>query len=208
MPVIEFDQLSYAEIYTLSPDNKWVPLREFIAKAEERRDTLQEGIHKFCIIWDLDGVLADSDHRLHYIVVDRANPDWETFHAHTLKDSPIRSGCTLFWALDFFGVSNIICTARPESNRELTEQWLQEKCLKPAKLMMRKEGDHRPGCEVKRDMLHELWDEGYEVILAFDDHPEIVNMYRTEGVPCFAADPRHWDEQTVQAIAAKYKRAE
>lgn len=48
MPVIEFDQLSHVEIYTLSPDNKWVPLREFIAKAEERFDTLQEGIHKFC----------------------------------------------------------------------------------------------------------------------------------------------------------------
>lgn len=162
---------------------------------------------KPCIIWDLDGVLADSDHRLHYIVADRANPDWESFHEHTLEDKPIKAGCTMFWAFDYFGLEQFICTARWNRNRTLTEQWLQMHRLTPyTGLFMRSEGDDRSGHEIKLDQLRLIWSLGYEPILAFDDNPEIVNMYRMSSVPCFAADDRHWHEETVQRIAREAKR--
>lgn len=162
---------------------------------------------KLAVIWDLDGVLANSDHRLHYIVSDRANPDWDSYHKETLDDRPIKSGLALFWALDFFGsYCQFICTARPESNRELTEMWLKRSYLGTyQKLLMRKEGDERSGSDVKLDMLRQIRNEGYDVIMAFEDHPEIVSMYRMSNVPCFAADDRHWHEASVQNIAATCK---
>lgn len=166
---------------------------------------VKEHYKKYCVIWDLDGVLANCDHRLHYIVADRSNPDWESFHKYTMEDTPIESGRILFWALDMLGISQFICTARPESNREMTEAWLQKYEIRPVeKLFMRKPNDFRSGHEVKLDMLKTIWEMGYEVLMAFDDHPEIVNMYRMSSVPCYAADPRHWHENTVQQIAANF----
>lgn len=161
---------------------------------------------KLAIIWDLDGVLANSDHRLHYIVSDRKNPDWDSYHKETLKDLPITTGRILFWALDFYGpYFHFICTARPESNRNLTAKWLASAFIDYDRLMMRKDGDERPGVEVKRDMLNQIKSEGYKVVMAFEDHPDIVKMYRMSGVPCFAADDRHWHEASVQKIAAAFK---
>lgn len=185
--------------------------------------TSKKKANSLAIIWDLDGVLANSDHRLHYIVEDRANPDWESYHKHTLDDTPIKTGIILFQALAHMGYHQFICTARPESNRNLTTQWLYNQQIAATsqqlfpytelrlfpytELLMRADDDRREGHLVKLDMLRNIWDMGYEVAMAFDDHPEIVNMYRMSGVPCFAADPRHWHEASVQKIAAECKRA-
>lgn len=163
--------------------------------------------HQLAIIWDLDGVLANSDHRLHYIVEDRANPDWESYHKYTMDDIPIKAGCMIFRAFASLRYNQFICTARPEENRVLTGMWLRKYSLYPKRLLMRADDDKREGHLVKLDMLRALWSMGYEIAMAFDDHPEIINMYRMSGVPCFGADPRHWDETSVQKIAAECKRA-
>lgn len=162
---------------------------------------------KKCVIWDLDGVLANSNHRLHYIVSDRSNPDWDSFHKEATKDTILTPGYELFLALDSRDLRQFICTARPESNRKLTEQWLDKYGLlsRTSILFMRENNDHRPGVDVKRDMLRTILATGYDVLMAFEDHPDIVQMYRDHGVCCFAADPCHWIEEKVQKIAAEEK---
>lgn len=160
------------------------------------------------VIWDLDGVLANSDHRLHYIVSDRSNPDWKSFNAATLEDKVIDSGMLLIRALNraTFAV-HFICTARPECVRELTQKWLRMHSIPYHHLLMRKDGDARPGHLVKLEMLRQILAMGYEVAMAFEDHPDIIEMYRMSGVPCYGADPRHWIEGKVQQIAIEHKKA-
>ena len=40
-----------------------------------------------CIVFDIDGTLADCSQRLHHI--QKSPPDWDSFFAETEKDEPI-----------------------------------------------------------------------------------------------------------------------
>lgn len=131
------------------------------------------------IIFDLDGTLADCEHRRHFIanpnkrcssqfrdcICEKCNrylnwkSDWKAFHEVCDKDEPI---------LSVIGMLNIfrknrkdveIWSGRCESLREKTERWIEFNCfpfsIKNSKLKMRPIGDTTPDQELKERWLDE-----------------------------------------------------
>lgn len=147
---------------------------------------------RFASIWDLDGTLFDCTHRLHLIL--QKEPDWDAFHERTLADGVYYGAMMTFKALVEGRFTPLIFTSRPEVNRKLTERQLELARLRvPSRnVYMRGEGDYRPSVDVKRDMLLTARSRGFTPIMAFEDQPSVVEMYRKQGVTCWAADDREW----------------
>lgn len=151
-----------------------------------------------CVIFDLDGTLADCRHRLHHIK--NGNKNWAAFFNEMGKDTAIGYVVKLLDLIhladdsesDDYNLSIILCSGRPDSHRAQTEKWLHEMVIYHDLLLMRKTGDFRPDTAVKFEMLKKLREAGYDVLFAVDDRPDIVKMWRENGVPCFAVEDHNW----------------
>lgn len=139
-----------------------------------------------CIIFDIDGCLADCDHRLHLLA--GSKPDWESFFSAVGGDAPISHNLWLLKVLYSSGAYIALCTGRPERTRDMTVTWFSQNHIVMGhgydSILMRKDGDYRPDYEAKREMLQQLRALNMEVIMAFDDRQGVVDMFIEEGVPC------------------------
>lgn len=139
------------------------------------------------IICDLDGTLADCRHRLHH-VLPGGPMNWTAFHDELHLDpviEPVKKIVNSAWT----GDNVILTTGRPESHRELTEQWLRDNDVNYDELYMRPTGDTRPDAVVKREMLDAILADGYEPFIAIDDRPSVVQVWRDAGIVCLQAAP-------------------
>jgi phosphoglycolate phosphatase-like HAD superfamily hydrolase len=151
-------------------------------------------------IFDLDGTLADTEHRLHFI--QGKEKDWRGFFAAAKDDPPIRSGVETFKALA--RVAEVwIWTGRSDVVREETMAWLYEHGLfhpfwhpkskllaAPERFRMRKAGDHRLDHILKAEWLSEVEPPEYARLTAvFEDRSRVVDMWREANVPCFQVAP-------------------
>lgn len=140
-----------------------------------------------CYVFDLDGTLADIEHRLHFIQGE--TQDWRGFFAACGDDTVIEPVSRLLRHLA--GVSNIvILSGRSDECRGATKAWLHKHELVYDMLYMRKEGDHRPDHEIKLEMLDQMKNDGYEPILFVDDRSKtVVDMWRAQGFICLQCQP-------------------
>jgi hypothetical protein len=60
--------------------------------------------------------------------------------------------------------------------------WLNKYVTPIGSLTMRKTGDRRPDYIVKRELFDTHIRNRYNVIVAFDDRQQVVNMYRDLGI--------------------------
>ncbi|MCO7192371.1 hypothetical protein [Pseudonocardia sp. McavD-2-B] len=135
-----------------------------------------EGVRPLAV-FDIDGVLADVSHRLHYLDVHR----WEKFFAAAHADPLLDEGADrLRAAQDEYDV--VYLTGRPERNRRLTETWLRGFGLPTGPLFMRPDDDHRPARYVKREVLRLLARER-EIAMILDDDPAVVRVLEADGWP-------------------------
>ena len=117
---------------------------------------------KECIIIDIDGTLANLDHRVH--LAQRKNPDWRSFHDEMDKDL-LNTWC--FRLIECFqqkGIGIILLTGRDDSYREMTKQWLLKHRVFYHHLFMRLESDRREDAVVKRDIFEENIKENYKTL--------------------------------------------
>lgn len=137
-------------------------------------------------VFDIDGTLADLNHRLKWVQGEEKN--WDKFYEEVDKDEVIKPIASIFRLLVLFlkPSARIICiTGRPERTREATLKWFEEKLgLVPDEIFMRKNHDYRPDVEVKREWIEKLRKEGYDFELAFEDRDRVVKMYRDLGIQC------------------------
>lgn len=76
----------------------------------------------------------------------------------------------------------IINTGRPELYRSMTVLWLKSR-LTVEHILMRPNTDHSPAVELKKTNLKVARGElGYEIVGAYDDHADVVAMYRESGI--------------------------
>lgn len=134
-----------------------------------------------CTVFDIDGTLADIRHRLHFVTCGK--PDWPGFFAAMGADTPNPGIVELAMAAGSIGPV-VIVTGRPEDHRAVTEAWITAAGLTPAALYMRRSGDHRADALVKREILDAMRSDGYDPRLVVDDRPEVVAMWRAEGITC------------------------
>ena len=144
---------------------------------------------KNIIVCDLDGTLANCEHRVHYV---RNKPkNWDAFYAGVRDDTV--NGAVLYVLSQFLyhGYSAfeiIFCSGRPERCREDTVWWLNEECriwLPPVtRLLMRKDGDYRADYIVKQE-IYDTHIKGKDVLFVLDDRQQVVDMWRRNGLTCF-----------------------
>lgn len=144
---------------------------------------------KKCVLFDLDGTLADGDHRLHHIK--KEPKDWRAYFAACGGDETIPHMIELLEALDpVFKV--FIVSGRSDEVRSETMAWLRKHTdvfWPEDDVIMRKAGDHRPDDEIKIEMLAEIRARGYEPLFAIDDRSRVVVAWRAAGVPCLQCAP-------------------
>jgi beta-phosphoglucomutase-like phosphatase (HAD superfamily) len=134
------------------------------------------------VIFDMDGVLANGDHRQH-LLNKLGKKDWKTFFSKAGDDALIEEVARLTKLLDR-DLSVVLLTARPTTIQDLTLAWLERFDIRWDLLVMRRDGDFSPSPEAKRHALEQLRDRGFGVLLAFDDDRRNVDMFHDEGVPC------------------------
>jgi hypothetical protein len=128
---------------------------------------------------DIDGVLANGEHRQHLVKAKR----WDDFFDAASGDDPIAETAVLVRLLDA-DLRVVLLTGRPLRTRELTVLWLDEHGFRWDLLVMKGDRDFRKASLVKREALGLLKERGFTPLLALDDEPGNVEMYRAEGVPC------------------------
>jgi phosphoglycolate phosphatase-like HAD superfamily hydrolase len=132
---------------------------------------------------DIDGVLADVRHRLHFI--ERRPRDWDGFFAAAVDDPAHPEGLALVETLQAEH-EIVFLTGRPRRCEADTQQWLAKHGISGHPVVMRPERDRRPAATVKLELLRRLAS-GRTVAVMVDDDPDVVRTMRSAGYPTFHA---------------------
>jgi len=138
------------------------------------------------VVFDIDGTVANLDHRLAFV---RTKPkNWPAFNRSIHLDTPIQATidvCKKYIADPTTHV--IFASGRSDDTREVTTEWLDKHGMEGYDgFYMRKSGDYRCDSIVKREILDEIIkDFGRKPDMVFDDRPRVVKMWRAEGIWVF-----------------------
>jgi len=136
------------------------------------------------VVFDVDGVLADANHRQDILFSGPGSrKNWKAFFAAAGDDALIEEVARVTELLHP-NLAVVLLTARPTTIRDTTHTWLEQHGVRWDLLVMRPEGDFRPSPEAKRMAVHELRSAGFDLRLAFDDDRRNVDMFHDEGIPC------------------------
>ena len=135
-----------------------------------------------CVIFDMDGTLADISHRRHHVMTKPKN--WRAFNAGMIADIPNPPIMELAHTLSDFGHRLIVCSGREEVFRDVTEHWLQKHKVCYERVYMRPEKDYRDDGQIKGELLDRILADGWEPWLAIEDRSRVVAMWRSRGITC------------------------
>ena len=147
-------------------------------------------------IIDLDGVLADVRHRLHFL--ESKPKDWDGFFAGILDDPVLPEGRAVVERLTA-DHEVVYLTGRPESTRRQTEAWLERHELPRARLIMRRSGDRRPARIAKPALLRKYASRGRTVGVVVDDDLQVCDALEKDGWVVLRADWMDRQEALEQA---------
>jgi hypothetical protein len=134
-------------------------------------------------VFDVDGVVADVRHRLHYIEGPRKH--WDGFFAEVADDAPLQPGLDL--VAEMAAKYDIVwLTGRPSWLRRDTKDWLAAQGLPVDELHMRPGGDFRPARRFKLEVLARLADR--DIAAFIDDDTEVIDAALAAGLPAIFAD--------------------
>jgi hypothetical protein len=131
------------------------------------------------IIIDLDGTLADCNHRLHFIA--QPKKDWKSFFNHCNEDSVIEPVRELINMLKTKYMI-IILTARPDISKEATLKWLDDNNIEYDAIFMRGKNDYRKSPVVKSDLIEEMKCHDYIPVYAIEDRDDCIDMFNSLGI--------------------------
>ncbi|MER5849685.1 hypothetical protein ABT126_22215 [Streptomyces sp. NPDC002012] len=141
--------------------------------------------HRPLAVFDLDGTLADTGHRQHYLEGRRR--DWSGFFSAAVDDPPLPEGVRL--VLSSAEECEVrYLTGRPERCRRGTVAWLAEQGLPEGRLYMRRNDDRRPARHTKLEILKRLGRER-EVRMLVDDDELVCDAAEQAG---FAVVRARW----------------
>ena len=143
-------------------------------------------------IFDLDGTLANIEHRLKFINGIRKN--WDAFYEACDMDKPILNNINLLITLRSTLDSEdkiIILSGRSMKVYNKTVNWLRDFGITVTDgrvlLYMRLETDHRPDYEFKQEWLDNflIYHNKSEIAGVFEDRKQVVDMWRKNGLTCY-----------------------
>lgn len=141
------------------------------------------------VIFDLDGTIALNDHRQHLVQKPKGQKEWNKFFDLCEFDIPNRPVIYTLSALEKAGFYCHIWSGRTDRVRGITERWLEANGLEFIPLKMRPQDDHQSDVSLKQSWLNASLSEGRKPIMTFDDRNSVVEMWRSNGIPCFQVAP-------------------
>ena len=152
------------------------------------------------IIVDIDGTIAEIDHRLY--LIKKTPKDWDSFHKKATEDLPIKENVdTIREKLFVMRAVPIFVTGRPEQSREITVPWLlknffmleshgetEEKNVNGV-LFMRPTGDFREDFEIKKEVHDKHLVDKYNIMRVYEDRPQVIRMWEGLGYDVIDVGP-------------------
>lgn len=142
---------------------------------------------KKAIIVDIDGTLANVEHRVHHVRQEKKN--WRAFNDGMIDDGLNHWCAKLIVAMREQGFEILFVTGRDENYRQMTEEWMKRHKIQYERLFMRMAVDFRPDDLVKKDIYeHDIRDH-WDVLFVVDDRLSVVKMWREElNLVCLQCD--------------------
>ena len=150
--------------------------------------------NKILMIFDVDGTLADCEHRLHHIKKKdddgrKKKARFDLFEAEIPYDSPILPVVNIYKRMVADpNIIVVLLTGRGEKSRELTEKWFTDHGLNgyDALYMKPRANSSMPDTKQKRaahDQIVERY--GMPVAMVFEDRDRVIDMWKEMGVFVF-----------------------
>ena len=136
--------------------------------------------NKGYILCDLDGTLCDIRHRLQYAQGETKN--WTAFFSGISGDTIYDDVMTKLIGFFDQGYEIILVSARPDTYRQETTQWLADNDVPYLTLIMRKGGDKREDSVVKQQILDTYFPDRSVIYKVIDDRPRVIRMWRDNGL--------------------------
>ncbi|MEM9421146.1 MAG: hypothetical protein AAF986_01350 [Pseudomonadota bacterium] len=137
------------------------------------------------VIFDLDGTLADIEHRRH--MISDGKKDWPGFFRACVDDAPIIPVLNTYSMFKHAGHRVEIWSGRSDIVQDASNTWLTTHLgEKTAVTRMRAERDYQPDDQLKESWLLSL---EQKPDLVFDDRQKVVDMWRRHGIVCAQVAP-------------------
>jgi hypothetical protein len=138
------------------------------------------------VIIDIDNTLCNSNPRFQLATKPNGKIDWDIAHtpAYIIVDEPFYPMIDLAKHYKKSGVEVILLTGRPESVREVTNEWLAKYGVEYDQLIMRSWEDNFLKAPIYKKKMYEKYIQ-LNVICAYDDDERIIDMWIELKIPCF-----------------------
>ena len=134
-------------------------------------------LEKKIVICDIDGTIANNDHRQHLL---KKFKDWDNFFAQLHLDEPIPVVIERIKDLKRDGKEIVFLTGRPERYRSSTKEWLSKYFNFKFKLEMRKDKDFRNKLDSKKDSLLVIGKEN--IFKIFENDYQLIQLWNSMGL--------------------------
>lgn len=149
------------------------------------------------VIFDIDGTLANTDHRVHHVrTIGKKN--WGAFFAEAKNDKPHNHVVRLTQLYSDAAYHIILCTGRPANLREDTVSWLTEHDISFDTLLMRLTSDRGPDTKSKKQILLSFLGansiELSQIEAVYEDRIPVAKMWCSLGLSVFLCGDE-WREE-------------
>lgn len=165
------------------------------------------------VIFDIDGCISDDSWRLPYIK-DSGSGRFDQYHSMAESDKPLGHGAARLLEHIKYGHFIYFMTARPASVEVITISWIkrhfpQIKTINWALRMRKASEEGVNSVDLKRSMLRSSMHDAQRAYFAYDDRPDVVEMYLQEGIAgARILDAHGCDEFVGQETRISYREAD
>ena len=141
---------------------------------------------------DLDGTIANADHRLPYILdlAPGQKKNWVEFFGRVKEDPPYKELIQdIITGVNLLDLDLVFLTGRPERFKDInvrqdTISWLTDQGIIPSMytLLMRPDKDTRPDYIVKPEVLLKSGISLESIVGVFEDRPKVIEAMRNLGL--------------------------
>lgn len=137
------------------------------------------------VIIDIDGSLCDVASVLHYIIgKPKHERDHDSFIAGSMSCPPKQDVVEWIGKHYEMGEGLLVLTGREERYRPQSEAYVAMHVPWPIDAFkMTPDYDPSSGVDAKEALYYELVDEGWEIVGAVEDRPDVVELWEKLGIP-------------------------
>jgi hypothetical protein len=150
---------------------------------------VNRGYLRTAVGFDLDSTLADTRHRWRLSPAADPESTWDRYCAARAGDRPIPGTVAALRAHYLYHQIHLF-SGSEASSEGVTRQWLDRHRIPFDSLRQRMPGDRRSNAEIKIAYIRELHASGTEMILYYEDHPDVARDIEAEtDVPVLVVNP-------------------